>query len=44
MCLSQAVLNSDSAVYNRCAYLNLSNYFLAIYNSLDEDETLRELI
>ncbi|KAH0883635.1 hypothetical protein HID58_059731, partial [Brassica napus] len=44
MCLSQAVLNSNSAVYNRCAYLNLSNYFLAIYNSLDEDETLRELI
>ncbi|KAH0929005.1 hypothetical protein HID58_014732, partial [Brassica napus] len=44
MYLSQAVLNSDCDVYNRCAYLKLSNYFIAIYNSLDEDETLRKLI
>ena len=44
MCLSQAVLNFDCAMYNRSAYLKMSNYFLTIYNSMDEDETLRELI
>ncbi|CAN6896435.1 unnamed protein product [Brassica oleracea] len=44
MCLSQAVLNSDCAMYNRSAYLKMSNYFLTIYNSMDEDETLKKLI
>ncbi|KAG2266064.1 hypothetical protein Bca52824_073143 [Brassica carinata] len=44
MCLSQAVLNSDCAMYNRSAYLKLSNYFLTIYDSMDEDETLKKLI
>ncbi|KAL0651706.1 hypothetical protein Bca4012_094397 [Brassica carinata] len=44
MCLSQAVLNFDCAMYNRSAYLKMSNYFLTIYNSMDEDETLKKLI
>lgn len=43
MCLSQVVINSVCAIYNTSASLKLSDYFLLIYNSLDEDEMLRKL-